>query len=825
MLAVALAVLMIAAAVVVLLPGPTAAGTAPHPAAPTAAARSSPAAAISYELYDGEGDYVNNTYYINELYWSTLTFYVYDALDHSVNVTITDPNASRDGVASPAYTFEAPINTSTDAYYSFAHGVSYTFPNLPNGGTWQVNFSAPLAGYVVQNITLEQYYVEVSASVSLPASVLPGQPFSVTWWAYLDSNGATPYAGATSVVLSAHYEGNGSYQNLLSGGSTQLPLGSWGTYSTKTPLNVTGDTEIKFFISVLTTVNGQIAENETVWISIPVGELYSPPSGTGLTYLPPYEPNVCSASRSTVDVPQGSTVAACFTVDSDYEDELSPAVGLPVTINYWNGTAHVPPSGGAPTTATTNASGGVEVLFSATSPPFVTYAQYPRYDAVNWSVTVPGANSSVTKWTLWENYSDWVLTPFTYNSGVVGLTLDHTQYYPGDTATGSWTISTTNKAVTGTITAESWAVYNDNDDNTVYATGTIGGTAQSGTFTFAITSAMVGQTLYALVVAGNTTTNFAGVALAYVVLPSLIVNPSSNYYTAGASDSVSALLNGPGGASAGTVLSWTAGGEWYYSTDAGIASGTVSNGGSFNVPVPATNPPNEIVVNVWATNDGIVIASTSTTLTLETGYQVLLGVATVSSYSDGSFQPGQTVSLSYKVAPIDGTPLPQVFSFVLTAPSYTFQQNVNNVGPSGTIAFTIPSNAPAGQLVLDLRVASGALIAGPCVPAGACQGATSLLVNPNPSVLNLELGAGSGLTVGWLILLVLLIVVAIALFLVMRRRGGSARSSGGNAPMTTPLNPPAPAPSTPPASEWKESPPPGSSDSSPPPLPPPSGSS
>jgi hypothetical protein len=200
----------------------------------------------------------------------------------------------------------------------------------------------------------------------------------------------------------------------------------------------------------------------------------------------------------------------------------------------------------------------------------------------------------------------------------------------------------------------------------------------------------------------------------------------------------------------------------------------------------------------------------------------------VSSYSDGSYQPGQTVTLNYQVVPIDGTALPQFFNFELTAPGFAYYNYIQNAAPTGTIGFTIPSNALAGNLVVNLHV-TGSLTAGSCVPTSNCTGTTGLFINPHPSVLSMELGAGSGVTVGWLILLILVLVVAIVLFLVLRRRGGP-RGGTGSAPtsVTEPMSPAAPAPSSPPASEWKapDNPPASSGDSGQPPLPaPPPGAS
>jgi len=102
---------MIAATVLVL---------GPHTASPAAAAPSTvaarPAAASApgatehtgvfdgyYLFYDGFGD-LNDPpiYYLGEYGYDTMNFYVYNDVNKTVNVTLTDPNATRDGLTTPS---------------------------------------------------------------------------------------------------------------------------------------------------------------------------------------------------------------------------------------------------------------------------------------------------------------------------------------------------------------------------------------------------------------------------------------------------------------------------------------------------------------------------------------------------------------------------------------------------------------------------------------------------------------------------------------------------------------------------------------------------
>ncbi|MGI0155915.1 MAG: hypothetical protein ACREDE_07285, partial [Thermoplasmata archaeon] len=115
---------------------------------------------------------------------------------------------------------------------------------------------------------------------------------------------------------------------------------------------------------------------------------------------------------------------------------------------------------------------------------------------------------------------------------------------------------------------------------------------------------------------------------------------------------------------------------------------------------------------------------------------------------------------------------------------------------------TIPSNAPSGVTVFEMYVYASNLYGPDCAAGAFCFAETGVTVNAHPSILSLELGAGSGLTVGWLVLLIVILVVAVLLVLLVRR-GRTPRSPLTlAAPTTEEMPPPAPAPSTSPATEW-----------------------
>jgi len=807
LLAVVLTALLTASVLFALVPAQAHSASTSAAAAPKETTGVQPAASITFGILNGYG-YTTTDFYPGEVGWGSLYFSVTDTLDRAVNVTISDPNAARDGVPSPAFHYEATLNTTTSTFDSYTAHVGYSFPaTLPYGGHWTVNFSAPKGGYVDQNVSLFVYYTDLSTSVGAGAT-LPAQPLSVFWSLYLGSNGAGFYTHATNVWITGSYRGNGTLQNFFPKERVALMPASAGRgeWNGTVPANATPDSLLHFEVYAITNVSGQIVENESNNISVNVGALSI--NNYGITPAPPN----CGFAKDFYFT-AGSLIASCILAGASYLGGFTPISGLPVHVAYWNGTAHVSPSG-APTALATNASGEAAFTFLGTTPPFVVQSASPIYDALNLSVSVPGASAHYT-WTQWMNAS-WVLLAGNLASGIVQVSLDHTQYYEGVTATASWSIGSSNLTTTGPISATGWEVTGPN--SIVYEQGVLNTTAQKGTLTFPITAAMVPNTIVVSVIAANATERFVGSAYATVLSPSLLLTPTSTYYTAGSTATVTAVLNGGGSAATIQYEVWA----YWGSQTAVLSSGTVASGSNIQVPISSTTPPLSIEVDAWATLGGQVLASDVADLQLEQGYSILLGVTTASSYSDGSYQPGQTITLSYQVASIGGAALPQIVTFELIAVGYPNAYLIQNVGLSGTISFTIPSNAVQGSLVLELQ-ARGALNAAPCFPVGSCMGLATLPINPNPSVLSLELGAGSGLTVGWLILVVLLIVVAVVVLLLMLRTRGGRRPTTSTPTSTSTLGPPAPPPSTEPAAEWTPPPPTATpepaADNSPPGLP------
>jgi hypothetical protein len=760
--AVLVAVLMVATVFSVAL-GASLPARSPSPA--VAAALPRPASTFTFELFDGYGNPAS-TFYPGAYETGTLYYEVYDSTttDKDVNVTLTDPNATRDGVANPAYHYEAPLNSATHGFNSYLANESYVFPgSIPYDGEWTLNFSESSTDYLDVTVDVVVYSVELTTSVS--GSILPGESYTIFWNLTSESNGASFYTHATNVVLEGAYYGNETLQPLFTHPRDIQLTGAnagYGSYTGVVPDNATPLEDLYFNVWAYAEVGGVEIENASSATDFAVGELYI--EGTSLTAAPPY----CDLYHVTT-FGTGTTLAGCIAVYSWYYGDFTPAAGLPVTIGYWNGTDAVKPAG-APTALTTNASGEAAFTFLADSPPFAVSTHTDIFNGLNYTVHVPGADTTGYRWSYYQNLS-WVLVAPTPQIGFVNVSLDKTQYFAGQTATVTWSIHSSDLNLTGPIDPISWTLFTYEGTLSVTA---IGGTAQSGTFSIPITAAMVSAgVIVVMVTAANNTTSFEGDAVADVLAPEVLLTPSTTYYTAGSSPSVTAVLEGATGA----TIDYLVVGYWSSIGDVNITSGTVASGSSFSIPVPSAHPPNNLYIYAWATINGTSFGTTETEMALAFGYSVQLGVSTPSSYADGSYQPGQTVTLSYAIVPVGGAPTPAIVSFVLVTLGYPTIHDIQNVGPSGTVSFTIPSSAPRGTLIVEMEVETE--LGGDCLPTGSCMGIAALPINPSPSVLSLELGAGSGVTVGWLIVLVLVLAVG-AVGAVLFLRGRARRRSGGS---------------------------------------------
>ena len=833
--ALALAVLMIASVLVGLGLAPGASGASSSPlagAASAAPAVAHPAAGdISIATYNGYGTSTTNfcigaCISLDGSYPSASTIYfsISDTVaDLAVNVTINDLNATRDGFVNPVYSATLNINQTTHENITPTDNhLSFTFPGtVPYGGGWNITASAPLGGFTAVNLTLVSYSMLVAGNPSSDSVVVPGEPVTLSWVATDYGTGAA-YSHLTSVTANGEYT-NATALDLFSPGLYPLPVEGAGSFTFSVPANATPDTAITVDIWAVTNVSGEIAENESSSITFYVGAVHiervnvSPSPGCDFT----------GGSYDTFT--SGSPVFVCVWVEAHGSGRTTTDIpGLTVSFSYWNGLENVTPGGSPPASVTTNATGPASISFIPSAPPFTQYNTYPfTGNTVNITVSDPAAIAGYAN--AYENYTFQVLPPA--NSGAVSVALNSFLYVAGQTVFANWSLGTTNASV-GTLHAVQWGIITL--DGALASTGTINSTASTGMLTLTLPSGYLGD-FYVFVVASNGSALFEGLAAGEVALPILLLAAPSTYFTGGQTLSFPVELSPT--ATPGSVIYYNITGYWYSfpadieTAEAVVAVGTVADGGAITFAVPSNSPATWYEVEAWAQSPANgVYATAETEVELETGFAVLVGVSTPSSYSDGSFQPGQTIQVTWSLSPLSSVPLPGQYTLYLYLGDTLVEPVWTSTASSGTISLTIPSNTPSGLVYLDLYVYAPGLYGPNCDSYYSdCYGESGITVNAHPSVLSMDLGAGSGLTVGWLILLIVILVVAVLLVLLIRRRPPTTSSGPTYSATTGSIPPAAPPPSTAPATEWKEpgapsAPPSSPSGDAPPPLPtPPSG--
>jgi hypothetical protein len=828
--AVALVVVLIASALVGYGAVSDARAAPTPPAAPTSSPSSAgvhPAATdITIETFNGQG--VGTTYFCTGSCTSftgegspgasTLYFSILDtAADLTVNVTINDPNATRDALVNPVFSATVGINqvthenlTPTDNHFA------YTFPaSLAIGGGWNITASAPLGGFANLNLTVQTYSLALESTPDSGSITVPGESVSVSWVVSASSNGAL-YTQFTSLIATGTFV-NATPMNLFSPGLYPLPHAGAGTWTVKVPDNATPDTEITLEVWAVTNVSGEIAENEsgflTFWVGIPdifetTAQSYSSCSDVG---------------EGTDTFSSGAPVFVCTWIGARAAGHGATdyVPGLSVEITFWDGLQNVTPGGDPPTMLVTTANGPSAFSFIPTAPPFSSYYAYPFGNSFNLTVTDPAATTLGYPGAYW-NYSFQVVPNAA--SGAVQVTLNAIDYAVGQTVFANWTLGSSNASAVGGLVATQWVLVTTGG---FASTGPISSTASTGMIEVPLPAGYVGE-FVVVVVAANVSGDYLGAGIGYAEQPTLLLSvPGDSWYVPGQTLSFPVQLTP--GPLAGTTIYYNITGEWWsYAVDQElsegiVAVGTVSSSGMVSFTVPVSNPATQYSIEVWAQSPTAgFYASAGAEVFLATGYQVLLGVTTASSYSDGSYQPGQTIQVSWSLSPLGTAPLPGYYAIYLDLGDTPVTPYWETTSSSGTVSVTIPSNTPSGTVDLYMYVYANGVYGPDCSNGYECYGDSGIVVNDHPSVLSEELGAGSGITVGWLILLIVILVVAVILVLLIRRGRAPKGPKPAYATPAGSIGPPAPAPSTPPAAQWNEptpTPPSAPATDAPPPLP------
>ncbi len=614
--------------------------------------------------------------------------------------------------------------------------------------------------------------------------VLPGY-HDTLYYSVLNDTNEAPMSGLSTITILGSYYNTGDVAHFTLPGTpinvSTAPVGSWDFV---VPANASATPGFQPII--------------TVWVNstaLKMSQDYSAPVDVGSLELTDW--SVCPAVGFCGDLTAGSpaTVSVTAEVHSASTGDYSPAANETVKFVFFSTGSSPVPVPGVPASVTTDGLGDAAVTFTPSSSSF----NVPGPDHVEIEVT-DSVNSTLT--------IDQTVPFHLYNP--VGTTnfafwLNEPEYYSGENVVAAWQWDGTNTTV-GTLNVTNYMVFDDDTDN-VIASGVVDSTLPSGSFTFALPTTYSGDfTVEALAHNGSDFWIWSASAEASTYIFGFLA--SEYYFNPGDTITITVVADGP--ALAGATIA-----AYVQASNSGqtLFNGTVTSD-SFQFTVPKVAPAHEYDIVAWAYSATAgTIATYSDHVTEASGYQLLLGVSTVSAYSDGSFSPGQTIQVSYTVSTYGTSTLPAfvvLYAFPLGATGATPALKSWAVSASsGSVPFTIPSGTPNGPQTYEIEAEFESSIG--FVEVGNLF---TVVVNSSPSALNYELVGGSGFTVGWLILLILIIVVAL-IIVATRRRGRSGRMVMSPAP-TSPSGAP----------EWKE---PqqtggGSSGGTSPPAAPPSGS-
>ncbi len=737
--------------------------------------------------------YATNQYgsYRSDFYvgynYGVVYFSAFDPSDSQATITITDTNATRDHIANPAFTYTASFASS--AYNdSWTYGVGYLIPlNLTYGGNWTISISGTNAGVYNTTFFVHTYSVDVWTTEH---AYLPGHAgtgfFEVTREANL-----APYSYAAVHIFGEYYTTGGTWSPLTPSPSSLTGV-SRSFFNFTVPLDANTNGEIAF--TVFANATPGLSESSNAYAA--VGNLSDPVVDLGAC------PGGCFTDAYTA----GATVYVQIQEEIVGFFTSAPAANIKLTISFASGSLPVTvPS--VPGNLSTNSTGGAGFVFLASTSVFST-------QQVN-ELTVTASDPLNPSLPTTSTHVFFSVSEAPTATPHLQVQFDSLQYFGGDTATINWQLGGLNASASQGWTVDEWFM-DDYTGGRTLGWGVINSTAAQGQFTFPIPVNYGGE-LFAWVYAYNASDWTESYTTAQVTAPTILLNPSEPYYLPG--DTVTVQVTTQGSVFSGTTLYQSV----VESSGFQLASGVLS-GNQISFTIPKVGAPNYVTVSVAAQSSSLGIVAANTLQVDEgSGYQLFAGISTPSNYADGSFQPGQTVQISYNLQPIGTATLPKTFNiYVYPGSSSFFGSAYGSVyqaatSSSGSVSYTIPSSAASGAQTFTVFVTSS-------VCSFSCGAAStfSALIEPNPSVLGYQLGAGSGVTVGWVILLVLILLVGIVAYVWVRRAGGR---SGGKPPAVKPY---AAGPSPPSSSgggttpSWKEE---GGSSSSPPPMPQPPRSS
>ncbi|HEY6238860.1 MAG TPA: hypothetical protein VIZ68_06735 [Thermoplasmata archaeon] len=704
-------------------------------------------------------------------------FTAYDPSDTTAVVSLHDQNASRDG-------FGATVKSWNVSFVASPFNDSYSWNGyfelpltLQFGGWWNITINGTVGGVFSSSFYVHSYSVGMVATQGAYLSRHAGTAF---YFVNQTVNNAARASVDSLVLTGLYYTSSGTWVP-YPGSPITLPNATWGSFGFTVPSDASTYGYIEFMLYANVSA-GTYPNTEIGQLEIHLGFVGAPIVNLA----------TCASGCLGSNFPDGTPVYVETQFWINAPGAFVPAAGLTVTFEFDAGVLPVTPLGGYPTTVTTNATGQASILFIATTSVF----PVNQVDSVKVSASDPlNAGSTYGPTTVTFN-----VMPLSAGSVRLQLTLDSAQYFAGDTVTATWMFGGLNVSLVPGWMVDAWWAW-ASDANVLVANGTLGSTDLTGHFSFPAPVGYGGH-LVVQISAHNATSSLGASRTATVSAPTILLNPSEAEYLPG--DTVTVSVTTFGSVFANATLY-----ESVVDSSGSVLENGVLSGHEVSFLVPAVGATSSITVSVAGQDSTLgLVGQASITVYEGSGLVVQAGVSTPSNYIDGSYQPGQTITVHFQFEAMGSAVLSKSY-YVQIFPASGFflaQQSkiVETAGTSGDLTLTIPSDSPSGSQAYEVVVTAGAC-------SNACFGGTIFSVNvqSNPSALGYQLGAGSGLTVAWLILLILILLVAVVLVLMMRGRSRpvvmkpltpvsmtpGATSSSDPGPSGADDNPPLPKPS------------------------------
>ena len=268
-----------------------------------------------------------------------------------------------------------------------------------------------------------------------------------------------------------------------------------------------------------------------------------------------------------------------------------------------------------------------------------------------------------------------------------------------------------------------------------------------------------------------------GFGTATVNLASVVLTAEQTEYRPG--DTVQFAWQIVTGVTAGTLL--------YEITDQNgvkIATGApaFAASGTFSFAVPATNAPTELNAKMWMTTADGGYAQASATAYMVGDHELMIWVDK-SAYSDGSFKPGDMVTVHYSIGAYEHAQLPS-YRLVVSISYNPIAMDVLLTQPTGTIKVQIPTDAPSADIGIYATLYDGT------DGSYLSSDSTAVTVNAQNSGWDRNIAGMSAVNFTLLVLIIIMILLLIIVPF-LRGRTGAPKPP---APEPVKVEPPPPAP-------------------------------